>query len=313
MGWASPGGASAGESDLAPVVVLRVCGNLDAESVIGMFGARFPQVRIVPDDQGGATTPWLAELCTDGEMLVSTLTNTDTGASSTQTWPVPGDAGERGLERLAAHILGSQIRGAFEAASAAIPFSEGADAMEGDAALEDDEAGLEVDLFLVVGFESVGGLTHRTDEASIGIGPGFLAGAILARNGIIALGVRALTVLGVGAGMDLLETLPLSIGGGWNAPLGPVDLQAVLEVIAERWSPSGADWGGGWRAGLGARCGLVVPLAWLLDFRLDFGVEYFTEGHSLGYGPVTSGGIIADLSNLRWRASAGLELRIPLS
>ena len=124
---------------------------------------------------------------------------------------------------------------------------------------------------------------HRTDAASIALGPGFRAGVILGRNGVLGIGVRSLTVVGVAPEVDLVETVPLSIEGGWAGSLGPVELQGILEVIAERWSPSGAAWAGGWRAGLGLAGGLVVPIAWLLDFRVDFGIEFFTEGHTLGY------------------------------
>ncbi|MBI5487896.1 MAG: hypothetical protein HY905_11230 [Deltaproteobacteria bacterium] len=267
----------------------------------------------MPEDEVGVTARWLAELCTDGRMVVSTLTDTDTGASNTQTWPVPEDAGDEGLERLAGHILEDQVRAALESAPPDTPVVVDDDTTDGDGSAPDVGPDLGVELYLAVCFESVGGLTDRTDEASIALGPGFQLGVILGRHGIVGLGIRTLTVLGVGARMDLLETLPLSIGGGWNAPLGPVELQGVLEVIAERWSPSGASWTGGWRAGLGARGGLVVPVAWLLDFRIDFGAEYFAEGYSLGYGPEIDGEFVADLSNLRWRASAGLELRIPLN
>ena len=125
---------------------------------------------------------------------------------------------------------------------------------------------MQLDLYLAIGFESVGGLTHRTDAASIALGPGFRAGVVLGRNGVLGIGVRSLTVVGVAPEVDLVETVPLSIEGGWAGSVGPVELQGILEVIAERWSPSGAAWAGGWRAGLGLVGGLVVPIAWLLDF-----------------------------------------------
>ena len=53
-------------------------------------------------------------------------------------------------------------------------------------------------------------------------------------------------------------------------------------------------------------------MGWYLDVRVDFGVEFFAEGHSLGYGSGPDREIVADLSNWRWRAAAGLELRLPV-
>ncbi|MBI5486158.1 MAG: hypothetical protein HY905_02375 [Deltaproteobacteria bacterium] len=312
MGWTMPIAAAAGESARLPTVVLRICDRLDAESILGILNAHFQDLNVRQGDEGGATSPWLAELCADSDRVVSTLTNTTTGASDTQTWPVPLDVGDEGLDRFAAHILGNQIRTGLEASPHVAPPTPGGEEDEGAGPPSAEASALGIDLYFAVGFESVGGLTDRTDAASIALGPGLFAGVILGQHGIVGVGIRSLTVLGSGPGMDLLETLPLSIGGGWNAPLGPVEVQAVLEVIAERWWPSGSVWGGGWRGGLGARGGLVVPLGWMLRIRVDFGVEYFTEGYSLGYTTETSREFVAELSNLRWRASAGLELRFPV-
>ncbi|MBI5501582.1 MAG: hypothetical protein HY907_15160 [Deltaproteobacteria bacterium] len=312
IGWSPHGVAAADESAGPPVVILRICAGLDAESVFGILGAHFPDLNVRRGDEGSATSPWLAELCADSESVVSTLTNTATGACDTQTWPVPGDVGDGGLDRLAAHMVGDQIRAGLEASPCVPPRESGGEEDEGAGSSSGDAPALRVDLIFSVGFEAVGGLRDRTDAASIALGPGLWAGVILGQHGIVGVGLRSLTVLGDGPGMDLLETLPLSIGGGWNAPLGPVEVQAVLEVIAERWWPSGSMWGGGWRGGLGVRGGLVVPLGWAVGIRADFGIEYFTKGYSLGYTTETSTEIVADLSNLRWRAVAGLEISFPV-
>ena len=294
-------------------VVLRICEALDRRVFEEIIEGCLPDVQFMTGEDEGCTSPWIAEVCFDGATLVSTLTDVESGASSARTWPMPDDAGSHGRERFAAHILADQVRGLLDA-TAADAWSDPGGGLQ-DRHEEDDgtvRPGFGLDLYFAVGFDSVGGLTHRTDETSIAIGPGFRLGVVLDDHGIIGLGLRSLSVIGTDAGLDLLDALPLSIEGGLGGAVGPVELQGVVEVIAERWSPAGASWAGGWRAGLGLFGGLVVPIAWLIDFRVDFGVEFFTEGHSMGYPLEPNREIVADLSNLRWRASAGLELRIPL-
>ncbi|MBI5500957.1 MAG: hypothetical protein HY907_11995 [Deltaproteobacteria bacterium] len=307
MGWLATSDARAAGASADRTVVLRICPALDMPTLVGILDVQLPRVRFLPDTSAGSTAHWLAELCADGHTVVSTVQNTETGASDTRTWPVPPDAGAQGLERLAAHVLAVQVEAALESLSERPQPERDVPAIELAAASGDPP--LRLDLVAGLGFDGVGGLSGRTDEASIAMGPGVRLGALLDRHGYIGFGLRALTVLGDGAGLDLLEIMPLSIEGGWHVPLGPVALQACLAVIGERWDPTGIAWGSGWRAGIGLGGGLVVPLAWLLDFRLEFGVEFFPEGYHLGLDAEET---VAELSNWRWRAGAGLGISIPV-
>ena len=295
-----------------PAVALRVCDALDRRVIAEVLEGYLPELRFQVDSGAGVGVPLSAELCFDGEMVVSTVTNTDTGSSNTQLWPMPADATGRSRERLAAHVLGDQIRGVLFATQPGAPSAAGAGPSDDEPPSTPADRPMQVDVHLALAFDAVGGLTHRTDAASIALGPGLRAGVILGRNGVVGLGLRSLTVIGGADDLPLVEMLPLWLEGGWAGSVGPVELQGLLQVIAERWSPSGAAWAGGWRAGLGMSAGLVVPIGWILCFRLDFGIEFFPEGHTLGYTTETTGETVADLSNWRWRAAAGLEFRIPL-
>ena len=305
-----PSTARADAPSGTPSVILRVCPDLDAATIIDVLDAQLPEVEFLGDGVGGATTPWMAEVCSNGNTVVATLQNTRTGASEVRTWPVTLDAGEQGLERLAAHVIAAQAEYVLELPPG--PVDEVPDRVEQvDVPGIEPERDVGLGFVVAAGFECVGGLSGRTDEASLALGPGFRLGMLIDESGYVGFGLRALTVSSSGAGLDLLEALPLSIEGGWMATLGPVALGGFLAVIGERWQPNGAPWGSGWRAGIGAGGEFVVPLAWLLDVRVTFGVEFFPEGYRLGHDTGTSEEIVAELSNWRWRASAGFGLSIP--
>ena len=111
-GWAAaPAGVHA--ETRAQRVGLRVCEALDRQAIAEILDGYLPEVRFVPQNAETEGTPWLAELCFDGETVVSTLTDTDTGASHL-TWPVPSTP-PTGQDRFAAHVLGDQVRGMIEA------------------------------------------------------------------------------------------------------------------------------------------------------------------------------------------------------
>ena len=314
VGWTPHAGADAAADDERPArtVILRVCDVLDGEVLDEILGGHLPEVRFVLGEGEAADTPWLAELCFDGETVVSTVTNTESGASNTETWPMPDDADGRARERFAAHVLANQIRGFLDARPPADSAGGVDDAQEDVDPASDAAPPFAADLYLSLGLDAVGGLTYRTDEASIAVGPAFRLGVVLGRHGMVGIGVRSLTVVGAGASLNVLDTVPLSLEGGWAGTVGPVEFQALLEVIAEQWTASGVRGVEGWRAGLGLSGGLIVPITGFLDYRVDFGIEFFTEGYAVREEIGNTQQIVADLSNLRWRASTGLELRIPL-
>jgi len=57
---------------------------------------------------------------------------------------------------------------------------------------------------------------------------------------------------------------------------------------------------------------VVLPIAWLLDLRLDVGIDLFPKAYTFGDSLDQPGQVVAELTNWRWRALLGLGIRFPL-
>jgi hypothetical protein len=296
------------------VVLLRVCPALELPDLIDGISARIPEARFVLDDTQAGLVPWLAEVCTDGTSLVSTLTDTAGGASDTRAMPVPVDAGPEGTERLLASVLASQIRTAHDSWTAdddgiVIPDDGGT-----SAGVTEEPAGrlVPIDFAMSVGVQAIGGLGDRMDETTIALGPALNLGLLVDDVGIVELGGSSLNFVGPSDLSVTVNTLSLSAAGGYQAAVGPVAIGGLLAVFAERWTQFGVATEGNWRGGLGVTGRVVLPIAWLLDLRLDFGVDLFPRAYTLGDYPANTGNVVAELTNWRWRASVALGIRIPV-
>ena len=308
--------AAAGASAGRRAVLVRVCEGLDGPAIVETLAGYVPDARFVLDGDAAGVSAWIDDACFDGDVVGSSLTDTETGAQEAGSWPMPLDVLGRATDRFAAHVLGEQVRTMLDLrrsdSESDLPESPPPPPGGGEGAERRVETPMTLNLYLSVACDAVGGLSPRTDGSTVALGPGFRLGVILGENGIVGIGVRSLSFVGTAAEFDVVDALPVLIEGGWAAPLGPVEIQALLQLFAERWSPSGASWAGDWRGGLGAAGALVVPILGVVAFRVDFGVEYFTEGYTLRYTTEMSGETVAVLANWRWRAAAGFEFRIAL-
>jgi hypothetical protein len=301
------GAAAAG--DPGPQVVLRTC------STLALLAARVPEVEFLPDDADTSRVPWLAEVCAAAETVVSTLTDTRSGAIDPRSAPFPSDAGMAGAERLIAGMLAAQVRAAIDSWTSGDELPA-----EPPPPLEIPPAAtMRLDFVMSLGFESIGGINGQADETSVALGPVLQLGALLARIGVIQLEIASLTFLGTDEIRTPVNALPLAVAGGCRFQTGPVFLAALLSVIAERWEPFGQGDRGGWRGGFGLTGGVVLPIVWLLELRLDLGLDFFPESYTVEDTPGETPGtphsekeIVADLANWRWRASLALQVRFPL-
>jgi hypothetical protein len=297
-------------------VVLRSCPTLDRSDLLSLLAARIPDVEFLPDDAERALVPWLAEVCSDGASVASTLTDIRNGATDVRTAPFPRDAGSAGAERLLARLLSAQILAAQDAWTS--PPSE--PPPPGPTPLEPAPSRTPpVDFVMSLGCATIGGINGRADRTSIALGPTLHLGALIDEIGVLEFEIASLDFWGSADSDATVNALPLAVAGGALFESGPVSLGVLLSVVAERWAPFGQSRRGGWRGGLGLSGRLVVPLAWLLELRLDAGIDFFPESYSVGYDRLGSGNppdtireIAIDLANWRWRASLGLQFRFPL-
>jgi hypothetical protein len=163
-----------------------------------------------------------------------------------------------------------------------------------------------------LGLEAIGGLHDRTDETTIALGPALHLGLLVDAGGVVELSIGSLSFVGPSEAATTVNAMPLSVSGGYLFTLGPVALGGLLAVFAERWAPFGDLSMDGWRGGLGVTGRAVLPIAWLLDLRLDFGVDFFPKAYTFGDPADNAGEIVAELTNWRWRASLALGIRIPV-
>ena len=295
-------------------MVLRACPALELPDLLDGMSARIPEARFVLDDAQAGLVPWLAEVCSDGTTLVSTLTDTAGGATDTRAIPVPDDAGPEGTERLLAGVLASQIRAARES-WIADAHESGALVNDGDAAGETGDTAdrlVPIDFAMSLGVEAIGGLYDRTDDTTIALGPALKLGLLVDTVGIVELGASSLNFVGTSALSASVNALSLEAAGGCQFAVGPVSLGGLLAVFAERWAPLSLAAQEGWRGGLGLTGRVVIPIAWLLDLRLDFGIDFFPRAFTFGHDPEDIENIVAELTNWRWRAFLGLGIRFPV-
>jgi len=299
-----------GDADTTPVL-LRVCPGLDRIDLIEALEARVPQVRLVLGHSAGALAAGVAEVCFDGTTVTSSVTDTRTGATDSRTVPLPTDASPEDAQRIVARLLASQMDSLLDVSPGEV-LADVAGDTRGDRVPDAADAGsgdraVGLDILFDIGINSIGGLGGRMDEATIAVGPRLGLGVRIDDVGLLGLDIGSLSILGRGAGPSV-GLLPLTLAGGFLLAVGPVELGGILGIIAERWSPQGEISKDGWRAGLGLSGRLAIPFWWLLDVRLDAGVDYFPEAYTFGYGS----DIIAELSNWRWRLTLGLGVRIPV-
>jgi hypothetical protein len=308
------GRVRADEPSAEVVVVLRACPALELPDLLDGMSARIPEARFVLDDAQAGLVPWLAEVCTDGTTLVSTLTDTAGGATDTRAMPVPVDAGPEGAERLLAGVLASQIRSARDSWTADADETgalDDADASN-DAADEPADRLVPIDFAMSLGLQTIGGLHDRTDEATIALGPALHLGLLVDAGGVVELGIGSLSFVGPSVAATTLNAMPLTVTGGYLFTVGPVALGGLLTVFAEHWTPFGQMAWEGWRGGLGVSGRVVLPIAWLVDLRLDFGVDFFPRAYTFFELIDNTRTIVAELTNWRWRASLALGIRIPV-
>jgi hypothetical protein len=304
--------ARAEEPATEVVVLLRACPALELPDLLGGMSARIPEARFVLDDAQAGLVPWLAEVCTDGTTLVSTLTDTAGGATDTRATPVPVDAGPEGTERLLADILAAQIRSARESWIADADETGPPDDASNDEAAEPVDRLVPIDFAMSVGLQTIGGLYDRTDETTIALGPALHLGLLVDAVGVVELGIGSLSFVGPAGATTTVNAMPLSVAGGYLFDVGPVALGALLTVFAERWTPFGQTAWEGWRGGLGVAGRVVLPIAWLLDLHLDFGVDFFPSAYTFFEVINNTRTIVTELTNWRWRASLALGIRIPV-
>jgi hypothetical protein len=306
------GRARADEPPAEVVVVLRACPALELPDLLDGMSARIPEARFVLGDAQAGLVPWLAEVCTDGTTLVSTLTDTAGGATDTRATPVPVDAGPEGTERLLAGVLATQIRSARESWTADADETGAPDDASSDAAAEPADRLVPIDFAMSVGLGTIGGLHDRTDETTIALGPALHLGLLVDAVGVVELGIGSLSFVGPSDATATVNAMPLSVAGGYLFDVGPVALGPFLVVFAERWTPFGQTAWEGWRGGLGVAGRFVLPIAWLLDLRLDFGVDFFPRAYTFFELVDNTKTIVAELTNWRWGASLGLGIRFPV-
>jgi hypothetical protein len=302
------------ESRQEIVVVLRLCPALSRPGLLDGMSARVREARFVLEGARADLVSWIAEVCSDGTTLVSTLTDTNSGATDTRSMPVPADAGPLGTERLLANVLASQIRAARDTWTT--PSYEidllGDGSASANAAEETVAKPMPIDFAMALGAEVIGGLNDRRDETTIALGPGLHLGLLVDTIGIVELGGASLSFLGPAALSDAVNVLALDVAGGCQFAVGPVLLAGLLTVFAERWAPLGALTVEGWRGGFGLAGRMVLPITSLLDVRLDVGIDLFPKAYTFGDPLDQPGEVVAELTNWRWRASLGLGIRFPV-